>query len=105
MFDLIINDDSDRELLIQLDSADRDALIMKRIHAMALDLAKLNVAVTRSTLASEAVLVALAAAQPDPAVELAVQASLDAAASLLDAESVKVEAVLPPPDPPPTPAA
>lgn len=93
MFDLVINeDDSDRELLIQL---------MKRMHEMALDFTKLTAAVDRSTTASEKVLAALAAAQPDPAVEVANQTEIDAAAALLDTESAKVEAVLPPPAPPP----
>lgn len=91
MFDLIINEDiSDRQLLVQL---------LHRMHAMALDFTKLNAAVDRSTGASEAVLAALAAAQPDPEVEKANQAKLDEAAIALDNESGKVEASLPTPAP------
>lgn len=72
----------------------------KRMLAMSLDLSKLKGAVTRSTDATDKVLALLQAREPDPAVELAAQAQLDAAADLLDAASGKVDAVLPPPEAP-----
>lgn len=77
----------------------------KRMLAMSLDLSKLKGAVTRSTDATDKVLALLQASAPDPAVELANQAAVDAAAELLDAASGKVDAVLPlpPPEAPPAP--
>lgn len=63
---------------------------------MTLDFNKLTAAIARSAAASEKLVAHLAASQPDPAVAVANQAAVDGAATALDAESVKVEAVLPP---------
>lgn len=81
MFDLVINDDhSDRDLLIRA---------LKELHAMALDLTKLNAAVARNTAAVEA----LIAAHGDPTA----QSAVDAVADVLDVESAKAEAAVAPP--------
>lgn len=81
MFDLTINEDhSDRDILIR---------VLKGLHIMALDLAKLNAAVARNTAAVDA----LIAAHGDPAA----QAAVDAVVVALDAESAKAEAAVAPP--------
>lgn len=85
MFDLTINEDhSDRDILVR---------VLKGLHIMALDLAKLNDAVARNTAAVDA----LIAAHGDPAA----QAAVDAVVVALDAESAKAEAAVAPPAPAP----
>lgn len=71
---------------------------------MALSFEKLNASVARSADVSDKVLAHLAASQPDPAVEVANQASIDNAASALDVQSAKASAVLPPEAPKEEPA-
>lgn len=80
MFDLIVQDHhTDRDILLH---------ILKGLHAMALDLSKLNAAVDRNTKAVDA----LVATHTDPAT----QAAVDLAAQTIDAASAKAEAAVAP---------
>ncbi len=81
MFDLVINEDADdRELLLHL---------IKRIHAMAVDVSKLQASADRLTVAVDA----LIAAHGDTTGQVAV----DALVVKLDEESAKAEAAVAPP--------
>jgi hypothetical protein len=84
MFDFTINEDhSDRDLLVRL---------LKELHAMAVDLSKLNAAVARNTAAVDA----LVNAHQDPAAQVVVDAATDA----VNAAAAKAEAAAAPPAPP-----
>ena len=62
--------------------------ILKELRKMALDLTKLNAAITASVAATEALL----AAKVDPAVAAAEQKAVDDAAAVLEAETAKAVA-------------
>lgn len=102
MFDLHLDDHTDRELLVH---------IMKELKAMALDLSKLNDAVAANSAATadmSAKVDGLIATHTDPAAQAAVDAAATHVASSTDvvkAVSAKVDAALspPPPAPPPPP--
>lgn len=87
MFDIyeVHPDHTDRDILVKL---------LKGLHAMAIDISKLTVAVERNVKAVDA----LVAIHTDPVV----QSAIDTAVANLDAESFKAEeAVKPPPTPEP----